>query len=157
MTSSQEQYRERIGKNDPIPVRLKAYHKQRFQQKAFARLAKAFAERAEEFGLTKSGVSALIGRDKAQINRLLAHPSNMTFDTYSELALALNFEPTILLEDLNEEARHNYSHEAFLGYDNGLGQSFNWSTGPITDHSTSITFPKTASASDGASNVRKVA
>lgn len=113
MTSSREQYQERIGKNEPIPVRLRAYYKQRFQQKAFARLAKAFADCAEEFGLTKSGVASLVDRDKAQINRLLAHPSNMTFDTYSELALALNFEPTIILEDLSEEARHNYRHPAY--------------------------------------------
>lgn len=113
MTSSREQYQERIGKSDPIPIRLRAYYKQRFQQKAFAQLAKVFADRAEEFGLTKSGLADLIDRDKAQINRLMAHPSNMTFDTYSELALALNFEPIIRLEDLNEEARHNYSHPAF--------------------------------------------
>lgn len=113
MTSSQEQYRESIGRSEPIPVRLRAYYKQRFQQKAFARLAKAFAERAEEFDLTKSGIAVLVDRDKAQINRLFAHPSNMTLDTYSELALALNFEPTLLLEDLNEDPRHNYSHPAY--------------------------------------------
>lgn len=118
MTSSQEQYRERIGRSEPITYRIRAYYKQRFQQKAFARLAKAFSDRAEEFDLTKSGMAVLVGRDKAQINRLLAHPSNMTLDTYSELALALNFEPTILLEDLGEDARHNYSHPAHGWHNN---------------------------------------
>lgn len=113
MTFSQEQYRENIGRSEPIPARIRAYFKERFQQKAFARLAKAFSERAEETGVTKSGIAILVGRDKAQINRLLAHPSNMTLDTYAELALALNFEPTILLEDLGEDARHNYEHPAY--------------------------------------------
>jgi len=117
MTFSQEQYQESIGRSETIPTRLRAYYKQRFQQKAFSRLAKAFAERAEEFGLTKSGIAVLVGRDKAQINRLFAHPSNMTLDTYSELALALNFEPTIVLEDLSEDARHNYSHPAYTPVD----------------------------------------
>lgn len=113
MTSSLAQYRDNIGKSEPLPTRLRAYYKQRFQQKAFARLAKAFAERAEEFGLTKSCVAVLVDRDKAQINRLLAHPTNMTFDTYSELALALNYEPTIVFEDLSEEPRFNWNHPLY--------------------------------------------
>lgn len=131
MISSQEQYRDIIGRSEPISVRLRAYYKQRFQQKAFARLAKAFAERAEEFGITKSGIANLIDRDKAQINRLFSQPSNMTFDTYSELALALNFEPTITLEDLGEDARHNYSHAAFDWLDKSADSTE--SPGPITE------------------------
>lgn len=113
MSFSQEQYRENIGKSEPLPVKLRAYCKQRFQQQAFAKLAKAFADRADEFGITKSGIAGLLGRDKAQVNRLLAHPSNMTFDTYAELALALNLEPRVILEDLCEDAKHNFQHEAY--------------------------------------------
>lgn len=113
MTFSLEQYRENIGKNEPISPRVRGYYKQRFQQKVFAQIAKAFADRARDFGITKSGVASLIGRDKAQINRLLAQPSNLTLDSLSEIALALNFEPTVVLEDLSEDPRHNYVHAAF--------------------------------------------
>lgn len=113
MTFSLAQYQENIGRNEPLPTRIRAYYKQRFQQKTFAKLAKAFAERAEEFGVTKSCIAAMIDRDKAQVNRLLAHPSNMTLDTFSELALALNYEPTIILEDLSEETRHNWCHSIY--------------------------------------------
>lgn len=113
MTFSREQYQAAIGGNDDIPVRLRSYFKQRFQQKAFARLAKAYAQRADETGLTKSRLASLLGRDKSQINRLLAHPSNMTMDVYSELALALNFEPELSLCDLSEDPRHNFVHQAY--------------------------------------------
>lgn len=119
MTFSQEQYRENIGKNETLPIKTRSYFKQRFQQQAFARLAKAFADRAENFGITKSGLSALLGRDKGQVNRLLAHPTNMTFDTYAELALALNLEPAIVLHDLCEAPRHNYQHESFTWHSEG--------------------------------------
>lgn len=113
MTFSAAQYRVNIGKNEAIPKRLRSYYQQRFQQKVFARLAKAYAERAEEFDITKSGVAALVDKDKAQINRLLSHPTNMTVDTLSELALALNFEPSLFLEDLSIAPGHNYSHPAY--------------------------------------------
>lgn len=125
MTFSQAQFQENIGKNEPLPLRVRSYFKQRFQQKAFARLAKAFAERAEQSGLTKSGFALLIDRDKAQVNRLLAHPTNMTLDTFAELCLALNYEPTIALEDLSEAPRHNFCHSSYQGKLPGLNHSAN--------------------------------
>lgn len=113
MTFSRAQYLENTGKNEALPRRLRSYFAQRFQQKAFSRLAKAFAQRAEETGLTQSGLAMMIARDKGQVNRLLSNPTNMTLDTYAELCLALNYEPSIMLEDLSEPARHNFSHPAY--------------------------------------------
>jgi antitoxin component HigA of HigAB toxin-antitoxin module len=116
MTFSAEQYQERIGKNETVPKRIRSYYQQRFQQQVFARLALAFAERADEFNLTKSSLAALMGKDKSQINRILSHPTNMTLDTLSEISLALNCEPTVLLDDLDIVPRHNYCHPAYTEY-----------------------------------------
>lgn len=115
MTFSAVQYRENIGKSEPLSKRSRTYFQQRFQQHVFARLAKAFATRAEEFGVTKSGIACLIDKDKAQVNRLLSHPTNLTLDTLCELALALNYEPTLFLEDLSIPANHNFCHPAYYG------------------------------------------
>ena len=124
MTFSAEQFQENIGKNEPLPMRTRSYFKQRLQQQVFARVAKAFAERAEEFQLTKSGLASLLDKDKAQINRVLAHPTNMTLDTLAEIALALNFEPTFVLEDLAIPANHNYCHEAYTKVDLNVSARF---------------------------------
>lgn len=124
MTFSAEQYRENIGRNEELPKRTRSYFQQRFQQQVFARIAKAFALRAEEFDLTKSNVATLIGKDKAQLNRLLSHPTNMTIDTISEIAFALNFEPEIILQDLSENPRHNFSHPAYDGFEEVLSPCF---------------------------------
>ena len=113
MTFSAEQYRENIGKNEPLPKRTRSYFQQRFQQQVFARLAKAFADRAEEFEITKSGIATLLDKDKAQINRILSHPTNLTLDTIGELAFALNYEPVLSLEDLSAPAMHNFCHPAY--------------------------------------------
>ncbi len=117
MTFSPEQYQDNIGKNEALPKRTRAYFQQRFQQQVFARLAKAFAERAEALGITKSVVATLAGKDKSQVNRILSHPSNLTLDTLSELALALNFEPVICFEDLSMPVLHNYTHKDYLDTD----------------------------------------
>ena len=114
MTFSVEQYQENIGKNEPLPKRTRAYFQQRFQQQVFARIAKAFSHRAEEFGVSKSGLATLVDKDKAQINRILAHPTNLTLDTLSEIMFALNYEPTLLTEDLSAPAMHNYCHPAYI-------------------------------------------
>lgn len=114
MTFSAEQYQENIGKNEPLPKRTRAYFQQRFQQQVFARLAKAFSHRAEEFGVSKSCLATLVDKDKAQINRVLAHPTNLTLDTLSELLFALNYEPNLLIEDLSIPATHNYCHPAYI-------------------------------------------
>lgn len=114
MTFSAELYQENIGKNEPLPKRARAYFQQRFQQQVFARLAKAFSHRAEEFGISKSCLAALVDKDKAQINRVLAHPTNLTLDTLSEILFALNYEPNVLIEDLSAPAMHNYCHPAYI-------------------------------------------
>lgn len=116
MTSLAVPYRENIGKNEPISKRTRSYYQQRFQQQVFARIAKAFAERADEFKLTKSAVATLIDKDKGQVNRLLSHPTNLTLDTLSEIALALNYEPTVFLDDLDVPPRHNFCHPAYDEY-----------------------------------------
>jgi hypothetical protein len=120
MTFSAAQYQENIGKSEAIPKRTRSYFQQRFQQQVFARLASAFAARAEEFSVTKSGIACLIDKDKAQVNRLLSHPTNLTLDTLSELALALNYEPTVFLEDLSVPANHNLCHPAYAGIESAL-------------------------------------
>jgi hypothetical protein len=110
MTFFQELYQDSIGKNEPISVRDKSYQTQKFRQQVFGRIAKAFADRAATFGLTKAKVAILLDKDQAQINRMLAVPANLTLDTVSELALALNLEPKIIFDDLDENPRHNYSN-----------------------------------------------
>lgn len=124
MTFSAEQYRGNIGKNEPLAKRTRTYFQQRFQQQVFARLAVAFAERADEFKITKSAVAALVDKDKGQINRILSHPSNLTLDTLSEIALALNFEPVVSFEDLSIPAMHNYCHPAYWNGENDFRAQF---------------------------------
>jgi transcriptional regulator with XRE-family HTH domain len=118
MTFFQEPYQDSIGKNEPISTRDKSYQSQRFRQQVFGRIAKAFAERASQHGLTKARVAALLGKDKAQLNRTLAFPTNLTIDTISEIALALNFEPRIVFDRLEDDPRHNYSHFCYNLSDN---------------------------------------
>ncbi|MBX6368374.1 MAG: helix-turn-helix transcriptional regulator [Rhodospirillales bacterium] len=87
------------------------YFRRRYQNRLHAALTTFFAEEARRTGITQREVAERLGRDPAQINRLLAHPSNLTADTISDFLLALGAEPEPpRIVRFSERSKPNYAH-----------------------------------------------
>jgi transcriptional regulator with XRE-family HTH domain len=69
-----------------------AYYAQRYKNRVFSKLVSFIAEQCEAQGLTKKELAEAIGKDAGLVSRWLSQPSNLTLDTISELALAVNAE-----------------------------------------------------------------
>ena len=67
------------------------------------RLNEALAEEAETRGLTKARIAAVLGKNKAFVTRKLVGTGNMTIETLSDLAYAMDRRVEISLP--REEAR----------------------------------------------------
>lgn len=69
------------------------YYRQRFRNRLFNKLSAFFAQEAERTGVTKREIAERLGKDPAQISRLLSGPGNVTLDTLSDLLYAMGAEP----------------------------------------------------------------
>ncbi len=111
MSFSQEPFRANtLNPNEPIGEEDLAYFRQRMKNHAFQEIMRLFVECAEKDGLTRSNIASKLGKDKSQITRMFAGPTNWTIDTLSDLSLALGYEANVVFENLNEDPRHNFSH-----------------------------------------------
>ncbi len=99
-----------------------SYFRHRIKNMAFQSLMAKFVERAESDGFTKALIATRLGKDRAQITRLFAGPTNWTLDTLSDLALALDLEPEVTFESLREDPRHNFCHSWMASF--GAGSKF---------------------------------
>jgi hypothetical protein len=98
-------------KNAGKSVREIAYYRQRYQNRFFAKLVSFITEEAQRNKITKKDMAEKLGKDPAQLSRLLSHPSNLTLDTVSDLLLALDAEaepPEIVR--FSERRQPNYIH-----------------------------------------------
>jgi transcriptional regulator with XRE-family HTH domain len=78
------------------------FFRQQNRNKIFEKLITFFAKRAESDGLTKRDVAAFLGKDPAQITRLLSGPANWELDTISDLILALEADIEYEIADLRD-------------------------------------------------------
>lgn len=62
--------------------------RQRNRNKAFESTIKALKDSVEKDGLTRKAIAERLGKDPAQITRLLSGPANWTLDTLSDLLFA---------------------------------------------------------------------
>lgn len=72
----------------PLTQREIFYFRQRQKQRIFQLVMAHLAER----GVTKGEIAILIGRNKSQVTRWFKGPGNWTFDTLSDLLLAMGAE-----------------------------------------------------------------
>ena len=111
MSFSQEPFRANtLNPNEPIGEEDLAYFRQRMKNHAFQEIMRLFVECAEKNSLTKSNIASKLGKDKSQISRMFACPTNWTIDTLSDLSLALGYEASVIFENLDEDPRHNFIH-----------------------------------------------
>ncbi len=65
----------------------------------------AIEARRDEDSLTQTKLAELMGRDKANISKLLEGPQNWTVQTISDLAQALDLEVEFVLHDKHKPGR----------------------------------------------------
>lgn len=97
-------------KTKAIAPRDRAYYRRRQQNRVHAEIAAFFAEEAAAGRITKSKLADLVGKDRAQITRLLSEPSNLELDTISDLLLAMGAEMDYCVARFSDRAKQNYIH-----------------------------------------------
>lgn len=99
------------SKTEPLAKRDIYYYRRRFINRVFGSLAKFFAQEAEKHGATKSKIAKRLDVDPAQITRWLAHPSNLTLESISDILLALDAEAEPLdIVPFRNRRLPNYAH-----------------------------------------------
>src|SRR5579859_1071833 len=83
---------ENTSKLNAMKRRDVSYYRQRQKNRVFTELVQFFAQEAERRGITKKDLAAALGKDPAQITRLLSAPANLELDTLSDFLLALDAE-----------------------------------------------------------------
>ena len=86
------------------------YSRQRFKNRVFTQLVDFFATESEDRNFTKRDLAAALGKDAAQLNRILNHPSNLTLETISDLLSALDAEMDTSIVKFSERSPANYMH-----------------------------------------------
>ncbi len=76
----------------PKGLRDVHYFRQRLKNRVFDKLLAFFAAEAKRTGVTRKDIADRLGKDPAQITRMLSSPSNLTLDTISDFLLALDAE-----------------------------------------------------------------
>jgi hypothetical protein len=93
-----------------ISTRDRAYYRRRQQNRIYGEIAALFAEEAEAGRMTKRKLAELLGKDPAQVTRLLSEPSNLEIDTISDYLLAMDAEMDSRVVRFSERAKPNYMH-----------------------------------------------
>ena len=96
---------------EPVAKRDLHYYRRRFLNRVHSSLASFFAHEAENHGATKALIAKKLEIDPSQVTRWLAHPSNMTLESISDILLALDAEAEPLeIISFRERAKPNYAH-----------------------------------------------
>jgi hypothetical protein len=98
------------SENIPLPREI-YYYRQRFKNAVFSKLQDFFSNEAENSGITKGKIAAVLRRDPAQITRWLSSPGNLTLETLSDLLFAMGAEPQPpVIVKIAEQRAANYMH-----------------------------------------------
>lgn len=92
MSISQTSILSEIEQGKPIPTRTRAYYRRRLQNRIHRLILSAFRERQKKTGLNQKQLAERIDKDRAEINRWLGIPSNLTLETISDLLLGLGVD-----------------------------------------------------------------
>ena len=87
------------------------YERQRLRTRLFETVLEVFVARYESEGFTRSDLANILGKDPAQITRLLKGPGNWTIDTISDLMAALRAELTLDRRLFEHIPKPNFRHD----------------------------------------------
>ena len=90
------------------------------RSRIYSELIAHYVKMSKTSGLKKHHLAALLGKDRAQITRLLSEPSNLTLDTISDLLLAMDAELEVQITPVS---RDHVSMEDFMTAFAQIGQS----------------------------------
>ena len=109
MTSFQMQHLKNITEAEEIPLRYLVHYRGHNRNRVFEAIHMLYLRLAKEGKINQKKLAKRLGKNKAQINRWLSEPSNLTLDSISDLLLAMNAEirdfETVFLGDRLVEAR----------------------------------------------------
>jgi hypothetical protein len=83
------------------------FFRQQNKNRLYEQVIDFFATRAERDGLTKKDIAEILGKDPAQITRLLSGPGNWEQDTTSDLLYAMGGEIEYAVRDLRDLGPRN--------------------------------------------------
>lgn len=97
--------------SDALRSRDLGYYRQRQKNRVFGLIGQFFVDNAERGLITRSQLACKLGKDPAQITRLLSNPSNVTLDTISDIMLAMDAEMDWQIVPFAQRATPNYRHQ----------------------------------------------
>lgn len=103
MTTSQTSFLSEIISGEKIPAGRLAYFRARLSNKLHQLILVEFEKLSKAGKINKAKLARRIGKEPAQVTRLLGAPGNWTIDTFSDLALGMGCEPKINLSTFMEQ------------------------------------------------------
>jgi hypothetical protein len=95
---------------EAIPQPELAYYRERLRNRVFDCILDALGERVRTRRFNRLMIARRMGKDPAQVSRLLAYPSNLTLDTVSDLLRALDADLTLSFFLTDQAPPANYEH-----------------------------------------------
>jgi hypothetical protein len=112
MTTSQMPSTEDTSNRGRLSVGDIEYYRHRLKNRIFEAIWEEFVKQSDELGLTKKDIADRLDKDPSQITRWLSGPSNLTTEVMSDILLAMDSEPDILISSLMKRPIPNYIHPA---------------------------------------------
>jgi transcriptional regulator with XRE-family HTH domain len=105
---------------EPKSAREIGYYATRYRHRFHANLLAFIVSQMKARNLTNKQIADRVGKDAAQLSRILSKPSNLTLDTISEILLGVDAEPEppqfVCFADI---ANRQYAHPLIA---RGLGE-----------------------------------
>lgn len=105
MNTSQKSFLSDVLNVDRIPIGKLAYFRGRLTNRIHALVLEEFDLLSKADKINKAQLAKRIGREPAQVTRWLGSPGNWTIETFSDLLLAMGYEPTISVRNLAGAAK----------------------------------------------------
>lgn len=99
-----------LNDNGKVSVPDREYFRAQTQREAYNAIIERFAEISADHVAVRSQIASRLGKDRAQITRLLSEPSNITLDTLSDLLLAMGSQVEISQSKIGSDPKGNYMH-----------------------------------------------
>lgn len=102
MITSQTSFLSEILGGQPIPIGKLAYFRARLSNEIHELVLSEFVRLERENKINRAELARRIGRKPEQVTRWLGAPGNWTIETFSDLVLAMGYEPQLSLSPLAE-------------------------------------------------------
>ena len=96
----------------PLNESDKAYFRAKTRRHIHGVVLERFMELSDDDKISRATLAKRLGVGRAQITRWISSPGNWTFDTLSDLLLAMSCQASVMAEEIGNQTQGNYTHPA---------------------------------------------